>query len=446
MKRKFKKLTIPQYIALGFALTIFVGATLLSLPISSQSGHATNFLDALFTATSAVCVTGQVTLNTAEHWNYFGKTVIITLIEIGGLGFMSIIVMFFVFIGKRLNLRQRLIVREAINTDSLSDAQFLIRYIIRFSLTIQAIGAALLAIDFISRFGLFKGIYFSVFHSISAFCNAGFDLFGDSLEGFTRNPLVILTIGGLIVVGGLGFIVWRDVLSYRRNRKLLMHTKITLITTLSILGVSFLLFWLSESRNGTFADLPFHMQLINYLFMAITPRTAGYANVNYATVSSMGIFVTILLMFIGASAGSTGGGVKVTTVATIVLFVRAKLRDEQTHFKNRSISHEKVEKALLIVFAGIIMVLLASLILLITETIPERYGIEYVLVEVFSCFGTVGLTMGLTPNLTVIGKIVLIVLMFAGRIGLLTFFLSFGGRAEKKEPLIRYPEGNVLIG
>ncbi|WP_331836841.1 potassium transporter TrkG [Erysipelothrix piscisicarius] len=198
-------------------------------------------MDALFTATSAVCVTGQVTLNTAEQlWNYFGKTVIITLIEIGGLGFMSIIVMFFVFIGKRLNLRQRLIVREAINTDSLSDAQFLIRYIIRFSLTIQAIGASLLAIDFIPRFGILKGIYFSVFHSISAFCNAGFDLLETVWKGFTPkstcNPYNWwFTSRGWLRVYPSG----SDVLSYRRNRKLLMHTKLTLITTLSILGSKF---------------------------------------------------------------------------------------------------------------------------------------------------------------------------------------------------------------
>lgn len=446
LKRKFKKLSIPQYIALGFAMTILMGGILLSLPIASRSGEWTPFLDALFTATSAVCVTGQVTLNTAAHWNYFGSTVIITLIEIGGLGFMSVIVMFFVFLGKKLSLKQRLILQDAINSEKLSDSQYLIRYIIKFSLTVQLIGAILLSIDFIPRFGIWKGIYFSLFHAISAFCNAGFDLFGNSLEGFTQNPLVILTIGGLIVFGGLGFIVWHDLLHYKKNKKLLMHTKLTLVTTLSILFASFLLFWLSESRNGTFADLPLHLQLVNYLFMAITPRTAGYANVNYAMVSSMGIFVTIILMFIGASSGSTGGGVKVTTVATIFLYVKGKLHDEEPRFQNRKIPKDRVVKSVMIVFIGLMVVIGASLILLITETIPERYGIEYVLVEVFSCFGTVGLTMGLTPDLTAIGKIVLIIVMFAGRIGLLTFFLSFGGRSEPKEPLIRYPEGNLLVG
>ncbi|CAM3601893.1 TrkH family potassium uptake protein [Erysipelothrix urinaevulpis] len=441
-----KNLSIPQQIAFGFFACIFVGAILLSLPISSSSGEFTNFIDALFTATSAICVTGQVTLNTAEHWSYFGKTVIITLIEIGGLGFMSIIVLVFVFMGKRLTLKQRLLVKEAVNTDNLKDAQNIIRYIIKFSLSVQFIGALILSIDFIPRFGFFKGVYFSAFHSISAFCNAGFDLFGNSLEGFTQNPLVMFTIAFLIIFGGLGFIVWRDVLNYKKHRSLLLHTRLTLKTTGFILLISFILLSFSEIRHGTFAELSIPNQLMNTFFMAVTPRTAGYANINYANVSHFGVFITILLMFVGASSGSTGGGVKVTTFATIALYIKAKFNDEDVRYGNRAIAKEKVSKAILIIFIGISMIMIATMLLLLTETIPKGFGIEYILVEVVSCFGTVGLTMGLTPHLSSIGKIILIVMMFAGRIGLLTFFISFSAHPDERRPLISYPEENILVG
>lgn len=446
MISRLKKLSIPQQIALGFIIGIFVGAILLSTPYASISGQRTHFLDALFTATSAMTVTGQTVLNTAGHWNYFGKTVIIILIEVGGLGFMSIIVLVFVFMGRRLSLKQRLLVKEAVNTDNLQDAQSLIRYILKFSLFIQAIGALILSLDFIPRFGLLKGAYFSVFHSISAFNNAGFDLFGDSLLSFTQNPLVIFTIAGLIIVGGLGFLVWRDVLNYRKQRTLLIHTRLTLITTFSILLFSFVSFSISEIANGTFSDLNLGAQLMNTFFMSVTPRTAGYANVDYAGVSQVGIFMTIMLMFIGASSGSTGGGIKVTTFATLVLYVKAKFKDEGVHFHKRGISKVKVNKSILIVFIGIGMIVIATMLLLITETIPDGFGLEYVLLEVFSCFGTVGLSMGLTTHITNIGKVILIVLMFAGRIGLLTFFISFGAHPEDRRPLITYPDESILVG
>ena len=446
MKKKKRRLSTPHFIAIGFASVILTGTLLLMLPFASQSGTITPFMDALFTATSAVCVTGQATLNTAAHWTYFGKTVIIILIEIGGLGFMSVIVLLSLFFGKKLNLAQRRTVAEAINSDSVSDAQKLIRYIIKFSVSIQLLGALILSIDFIPRFGFFKGIYFSLFHAISAFCNAGFDLFGNSLEGFQTNPLVLLTIAGLIFFGGLGFIVWRDILSYRYNRKLLLHTRITLLTTGSILVVSFILFWISETKAGTFAHLGFIDHLTNTLFMAVTPRTAGYASVNYAMISPMGIFLTLILMYIGASSGSTGGGVKVTTVATVFIYLKARFVGHDPHFANRSIPKEKITRSFMILFFGALLIMSASMILMITETIPKGFGMEYILVEVFSCFGTVGLTMGLTPNLTMIGKAVLIVVMFAGRIGLLTFFLSVSGHTNDKEDTIKYPEGSILIG
>lgn len=441
-----KRLSIPQQIASGFLACIFVGAILLSLPIASISGTSTNFLNALFTATSAVTVTGQTVVNTASYWSYFGKTVIIILIQIGGLGFMSIIVLIFVFMGKKLSLKQRQLISEAVNIDSLKDAQSLVRYIVKFSLIIQGIGASILSIDLIPRFGFLKGLYFSIFHSVSAFNNAGFDLFGDSLQSFTKNPLVILTISMLVIIGGLGFLVWRDVLHYRKTKKFLLHTRLTLITTGSILVGAFVLLFLTELGNGTFSHLSFPKQIMNTLFLAVTPRTAGFSNLNYQSVSAAGIFITLVLMFVGASSGSTGGGVKVTTIASVVLYVKAKLKNDEVNYHGRSIPNDKVSKSIVIIFIGLAMILIAVLLLSITETIPEGFGIEYILFEVISCFGTVGLTMGLTPHLTSIGKIILIVLMFAGRIGLLTFFISFGTRDKHGSPRINYPEENIIVG
>ncbi len=445
MTKHLKKLTIPQQIVMGFLTTVLLGALLLTLPIAAKSQQATPFLDALFTATSAVAVTGQTVVNTAEHWTLFGKTVIITLIEIGALGFMSIIVMIFVFMGKKMTLKQRLLVQEAVNLDNLKDAQFLIRYIVKLSLSVQLLGALLLSFDFIPRFGLRKGLYYSFFHSISAFANAGFDLFGDSLIGFQENPLVILTISFLIIFGGLGFLVWRDLLAYPKRKKLAMHTRLTLITTFSILLLSFILFSISEAKHGTFGHLSLPHRILNYFFLAVTARTAGYANIDYVQVSHMGIALTLILMFIGASSGSTGGGIKVTTFATVILFIRSRFTGEQVRYRHRAIPKQKVDKSLLITVFGLLVIIMGTFILLLTEEIPQGFGLEYVLVEVFSVFGTVGLTMGLTSHITQIGKLVLILIMFTGRVGLLTFLMSMGARIGEK-PEIEYPEENILIG
>ena len=446
IKKSINKLNPSQIMVIGFASVILIGAILLSLPIATKTGESIPFVDALFTSTSAVCVTGLVVVDTATYWNLFGQIIIIILIQVGGLGFMTITTLFALITKKRINLRERLLIQEALNQIDLSGLVKLTRYVLLMTFIIEGIGALTLSTVFIPEFGIIKGTWYSIFHSISAFCNAGFDLFGDSLLSFTQNPLVIFTIAALIIVGGLGFIVWRDVLNFKKNRMLLVHTRLTLITTGSILLFSFVFFSISEISHGTFSGLSFSNQLMNTFFMAVTPRTAGYANVDYTTVSNVGIFLTLILMFIGASSGSTGGGIKVTTFATLVLYVKAKFKDEGIHFHKRGISRNKVNKSILIVFIGISIITIATMLLLITETIPPGFGFEYVLLEVFSCFGTVGLSMGLTTHITSIGKIILIVLMFAGRIGLLTFFISFGAHAEDRQPLITYPDENILVG
>ncbi len=444
MKTWLKKLSVPQYLSLGFLLVILTGATLLSLPISSQSGEWTPFIDTLFTATSATCVTGQVIYNTAAHWSLFGQLVIITLIEIGGLGVMTLIVLLFLFLGKKLNLKDRLLVHDALNLDQSNDAIVIVKYVLKFAITVQLLGALVLSTQLIPQFGWLKGVYFSLFHAISAFCNAGFDLFGDSLISYTSNPVIILTIAFLIIFGGLGFIVWRDLLTYRKNKKLLLHTKLTLVLTISLLVGSTILFFIAENGRGTFDDLGFGYQWLNSFFLAATPRTAGYANVDYATLSLASLFLTCILMFVGGAPGSTAGGIKVTTIATLVLYLKASLKGEVPIVGKRSISKDTVVKAIVLLLISITMILSVTFILTFTETIPEGFGMEYILVEVFSCFGTVGLSMGLTPHLTIIGKVLLSLMMFMGRVGLLTVIMSFASKSRKEG--IRYPDGQILIG
>lgn len=441
---QFKNLSVPQTILLGFATVILLGSGLLMLPISQQPGVETTFVDALFTATSAVCVTGQITLNTLTHWSYFGKTVIISLIEIGGLGFMSLVVMGFALLGRKSSIKNDLVLLESLNIDSMAESKQLMFYVIRFALTTQGLGALLLSVDFIPRLGWAKGIYYSLFHSISAFCNAGFDLFGDSLIGFRDNAYVVLVIAFLIFSGSFGFIVWRDVLTYFKNKRLLLHTKVVLMMVGIILISSILLIAFIGEQNPYFADLSVTDRIANYIFLAITPRTAGYTTVDYAQVGLPLVMITIILMFIGASSGSTGGGLKITTLFVLGLyFIRTFQGKEMTAFR-RSIPTEYVRRALLLLIGSITLITVASLLLTITETIPEGFGLEYILMEVVSCFATVGLTMGLTPDLTTFGKLLLILVMFIGRVGILTFMWAFGD--TKKESGIHLPEGKIMIG
>lgn len=442
---KIKQLSPVRIIVFSYLGTILTGTILLVLPISSASGQWTLLINALYTATSATCVTGQTVVNTAEYWNYFGKTVILLMIELGGLGFMSFLVIFVLFIGKKLELRQKLIIQESLNIEHLSDVSVLLKYLIKFSLLVQSLGALFLTVRFIPSFGLVEGLYFSVFHSVSAFCNAGFDLFGNSLINFQSDPYVLLIIMFLFVTGGLGFVVWKDLLSYKQNKKLLLHTKITLISVGVLILSSWILLFISESVNQTFIDLSLFDRLVNTLFMSTTPRTAGFSTLDYANVSSFGIFFTMILMFIGGSSGSIAGGVKVTTIVVIVFYVFKAYRNKPVVIERKSIPQDKISKSVIIVVSAIILISLASGILLISETIPQAFGIEYILFEVFSNFGTVGLTLGITPHLSSLGKLVSIIVMFAGRVGLMTLLLSLTHRDSSKTS-VEYPDGHIMVG
>ena len=444
VNKKFK-LNAVQVLVIGFALVILTGALLLTLPISSADGTPTSFIDSLFTATSATCITGLVTLDTATHWSTFGKVVIITLIQVGGLGFMAFTTLFALILGKKITLKQRLIMQEAMNTFSIQGLVSMMRYILIFTFSVEFIGAMLLSTQFIPMFGLGKGIAYSFFHSISAFCNAGFDLMGNfsSLTGLYDNSVIILTIGSLIVVGGVGFSVWVDIYKNKDLKKLSLHSKLVLsMTTILIVGGAILMFIFEFNNPNTMGPMGAKDKMLSSLFASITPRTAGFNSISTSDMTLAGRSLTILLMFVGASPGSTGGGIKTSTAGILLMTVICVIRGrEDTEIFKKRINKDLVYKAFTIVTLSLGIVIGVTMILSITEV---GASLEYLIYEVVSAFGTVGLTLGLTPNLTTIGKVMVALTMYCGRVGPMTLFLALTNR--KKNKGIRYPEDKILVG
>lgn len=442
MRRRF---TPVQILAIGFAIVIFVGAILLSLPISSQSRQRTPFLDCLFTSTSAVCVTGLIVVDTGTHWTYFGKTVIMLLIEIGGLGFMSFATLLALLLGKKITLKERLVMQEALNTFNIQGLVKLAKYILLFTLSIQGGGALLLSTQFIPRYGLVKGLYYSIFHSISAFCNAGFDLFGNfsSLTTVYNNPVIVLVIAFLIIIGGLGFYVWYEIYHYKGHRKLSTHSKLVLWATFLLLAIGTILMFIFESRNpGTMANMTSGNKILSSFFAAVTPRTAGFNSISTSDMTMAGKFLTIILMFIGGASGSTAGGIKVTTAGVLIMTVVCVVRGKQdTEINKKRISKEIVYRALAITIISLTLVITVTMILSITEV---KFPFEYYLYEATSAFATVGITLGLTTKLSTIGKIVILLTMYVGRVGPLTLAIAFARKLKNSS--IKYPEEKILVG
>ncbi|SHH77960.1 trk system potassium uptake protein TrkH [Clostridium collagenovorans DSM 3089] len=446
---KFKshiRLKPVQILALGFAFVIFIGACLLSLPISSAAGVSTNFLDSLFTSTSAVCVTGLVTLDTGTYWSLFGQVIIMLLIEIGGLGFMSFATLIFLLLGKKITLKERLVMQEAMNSFSLQGIVKMARYILGFTFSVQAVGALLLSTQFIPDFGFKKGLFYGVFHSISGFCNAGFDLMGNfnSVTAYSGNAVVILTLSALIVIGGLGFCVWIEVYNYRMNRKLSLNSKIVLLMTAILIVGGTILMYLFEMKNpATLYGRPASEQFLSATFAAISPRTAGFNSIPLADMTLAGKFLTIVLMFIGGSSGSTAGGLKVTTTGILIIAVISviKGREDAEIFKKR-LPKELVYKAFAIFAISLILVISVTMVLSIVES---QASLEYLLFEATSAYGTVGLTLGLTQQLGVVGKIIISLTMYAGRVGPMTLALALGKRGSRSVA-IKYPEDKIMVG
>ncbi|MBU3182680.1 TrkH family potassium uptake protein [Clostridium psychrophilum] len=446
--KKKNKYTPVQILALGFAIVILIGAILLSLPIASQSGKITPFIDCIFTSTSAVCVTGLVTLDTGTYWTYFGKTVIMLLIETGGLGFMSVGTLVFFFLGKRISLKERLVMREAMNVNSLQGLVKMVKYVLIFTFSVEGIGAVLFATQFIPQFGIAKGIYYSVFHSVSAFCNAGFDLMGNfkSLTAYANNSVVILTVSALIVIGGLGFFVWVEIYNCSEFKKLSLHSTIVIYSTIILIVGGAILMYIFEMNNPTtMRGMSVKGKILSSIFASVSPRTAGFNSIPLDKMTTAGNFLTIILMFIGGSPGSTAGGIKTATVVVLFMTVMSVVhgREDTEIFKKR-IKKELVYKALVITVLGLMIVIVVTMVLSITE--PSNIPFEYFLYEATSAFATVGLTLGLTTKLTFVGKIIITLTMYAGRVGPLTIILALARNKKGKSGTIRYPEDKILIG
>ncbi|SHJ62565.1 trk system potassium uptake protein TrkH [Clostridium cavendishii DSM 21758] len=440
------KLNPLQILALGFLIVILAGATILTLPISSANGSTTNFLDSLFTATSATCVTGLVTVDTGTHWSYFGKTVIIILIQVGGLGFMSFATLFALLIGKKITLKDRLLLQEAMNTFEIQGLVRLMKYILAFTFTVEGVGALIYSTKFIPQFGWGKGIYYSIWHAVSFFCNAGFDLMGhfNSLTGYSDNKIVILNTAMLIVIGGLGFAVSSEVYNYRKSkRKFSLHSKVVLtVTSILVFGGAFVIFLLEYNNPGTMKNMTFMDKICNSILAAVTPRTAGVNSVSTSDMAMASRVLTIILMFIGGSPGSTAGGIKTTTFGVLFLTLKSMIKgSEDVEVYGKRISKDIVYKSFALFMLCFMLVITVSGILSITEI---GASFEYILYEVVSAFGTVGLTLGLTTKLTAVGKFFIILTMYCGRVGPLTVILALANINKKSS--IRYPEEKILIG
>ncbi|SHK89354.1 TrkH family potassium uptake protein [Desulforamulus aeronauticus] len=432
-----------RVLVLGFLCVILVGAFLLALPISSASKEYTNFLSALFTSTSAVCVTGLVVMDTGTHWSTFGHVVIMALIQIGGLGFMTMAVLFALLMGRRISFRERLLIQQSLNVIDLSGLVRLAKQVILITLTIQLLVALLLMMRWIPEFGPIKGIWFGIFHAVSGFNNAGFDLMGNfkGLTSYVGDPIVNIAITMDIILGGIGFTVIVDILRFRQTKKLTVHTRFALLITAGLLILGTVVIFFLE-LNNTLAPLDFGTRLWASWFQAVTPRTAGFNTIDIAVLRPATLFFMVLLMFIGASPGSTGGGIKTTTFGMLVLAVisLAKGKEDAELFRRR-LPTDLIYKGLSIVLLAMLWVVFATLALSITE----KADFLVILFEVVSAFGTVGLTAGLTTKLTSFGQIIIIITMFIGRLGPLTLAFALASRLKRKDH-IRYPEERIIIG
>lgn len=451
-----------QTLVIGFLVVILIGTILLMLPISSSTAQFTSFEDALFTATSAVCVTGLVVVNTAMHWSLFGKIVIICCIQIGGLGFMSLVSMIFVILGKRITLKNRLIMQEALNFNTTAGVVRFTKMVVKGTLVVEGLGALLLSFVFIPEYGLIKGIWYSVFHAISAFCNAGFDIIGDSsLTPYVGNGMINIVVMALIIIGGLGFNVWVDfyrVIKYKCEapkhytwrqaiNKLMLHTKLVAVITFALLVLGFLVIFILEYKNpGTLGGLSLKEKIYAAMFQSVSPRTAGFNTIALANLTDTSKLFTLILMFIGGSPAGTAGGIKTVTIGVLALCAICTIKgnDQIIAFKRR-IPFNIITRALTIVMIamGVVIVSVGSL------SLTEDFGFMEILFETVSAFATVGTTLGITPFLSFPGKILIIIVMFIGRLGPITMAVALMVRQGNKENTkgnIQYPEEKIMVG
>lgn len=439
------RLNPSAILVLGFAVIILIGTGLLSLPIATEDGEGLPFLNALFTATSATCVTGLVVVDTADTFTIFGELSILAMIQIGGLGFMTFTTFLFIMLRKKISLKERLLLKEAFNASSTAGMVKIAKRIFIFTFVMEFLGGTVLAARFAYDMPVPKAIYYGFFHAISNFNNAGFDLMGGfrSLTEYAGDPVVVFVICLMIVTGGLGFIVINELYEYYKTRKLSLHTKVVLSTTAVLLvGGAVLIFLFEYSNMKTMGTLTLPEKILGAIFHSVTPRTAGANTLPMADLTDGTLFLTIFLMFIGGGSGSTAGGIKVSTFTVLIaaLFRQLQGKEEVILFKRRIVT-ETILKVMTVSMSGGFIVVAVTFLLSLTE---EKHDFMVYLFEATSAFGTVGLSMGLTPELTVMGKVLIIMTMFVGRVGIITIAFSLMRKTGRER--YQYAKGNVMIG
>lgn len=436
-------------LTLGFLALILLGTVLLALPIAAKSGQSIGLFDSLFTSTSAVCVTGLVVVDTGTTFSLFGQIVLIVLIQVGGLGFMVFATMLMVMLGRRISIRGRMLIRESMNASSLSDLGSLTMLYLLLSLTIELVGAVTLCFRFVPLYGWKHGTWMALFHSVSAFCNAGFDLFGNyaSLTAFSGDPLVLLTVASLIILGGLGFSVILETARNRQGfRNLSLHTRIVLMTTLVLLLAGTVFYWIVERTNAeTLAGCSEGEKILNAFFQSVTMRTAGFNSFDLSGFRDGSKLFSSLLMIIGASPASTGGGIKTTTIATLTLLMLSVVRGEsEVNVARRRLSDDISRRALTVSVLFLTTLLTGTLIISLIEN--GRFPLEDILFEASSAMGTVGVSAIGTPNLSSASRAVLLPMMFLGRVGPLTLAVAVAKRQGGIRTASKYPEEKIMIG
>ncbi len=441
-KKVLNQFSSARIILFGFIIMIFLGASILSLPVSSRSGEFTPFIDALFTATSASCVTGLIVYDTATHWSLFGKIIIIVMIQCGGLGVVTMITVFTQVTGKKIGLRDRATLQNALSAPQIGGIVKLTSFIFKGTVIVEMIGALLMFPSFMKDFGVTKGIYYSIFHSISAFCNAGFDLMGDvskfsSLTKYQSDIMINITIILLILVGGIGFLIWKDVVNYKFDfKRYSTQTKIVFLMSTVLVVFPSVLFFFTE-----FSTLNIKTRVLSSVFQAVTPRTAGFSTIDYTKFSDNGIAMTIILMLIGGGSGSTAGGIKMTTIFILVATMCSVLKqDKEVAVFKKRIEPDIIKNAVAVFALDIFLFIVGSMII----SGIEGFSLKETMFECASAVATVGLTLGITPHLGIISKILLICMMYIGRVGGIT--LIFAAVTPKNNGNARYPKEQVAVG
>jgi trk system potassium uptake protein len=439
------KISPPQLITAIFIVLICAGGLLLALPHASETGESVGLLNAFFTSTSAVCVNGLIVIDTGSSYSLFGEVIIMVLIQIGGLGFMTLGVMVAIVLGRKIGLKERLILQQTTQSTSVQGLVRLSLHMVLISFVLETLAAIILTLRWQDEMGWGTAAYYGLFHSVSAFNNAGFALWSDSLSSHIGDPVVNLTIAVLFLIGGLGFIVVVEILRKRSWRKLSLHSKVVLVASGVLTLAGFLLIFLLESWNPhTFGDLTLSERLLAAFFQGTAPRSAGFNSIDIGSMLAASQFLMIILMFIGSASGGTGGGIKINTFVVLLLATLNTFKGGgQIHAFGRKINQESVMRALAVVVSAITGVLLVTMLLTITEGLMDDQFLN-ILFEATSAFSTTGMSMGLTPELSQAGKVIITITMFAGRLGPLT--LAYALSQKKRVSKIGYPEDNILIG